>query len=147
MSNKITVLKIEELRKIPIQALVYSGSWVRIIAGTKIELRHVSNGIVLLVNHVLQPICWQVYERKIRGRLHRGGLIPDDRSWVYYLISRGRRYRYLYIMGTRIGTRDDFGARYARNCQSKKQRRIARKYRLLGLTKRKRERQVALFGP
>jgi hypothetical protein len=37
-------LKVEQLRNIPIQQLVYSGSWMRIVANTKIELKHVENG-------------------------------------------------------------------------------------------------------
>jgi hypothetical protein len=60
-------LKVEQLRNIPIQQLVYSGSWTRIIANTKIELKHVGDGIILLVNNVLQPMRWQVYERGIAG--------------------------------------------------------------------------------
>ena len=53
-------LKVEQLRNIPIQQLVYSGSWMRIVANTKIELKHVENGIILLINDVLQPVRWQV---------------------------------------------------------------------------------------
>jgi hypothetical protein len=148
MTNRPKVLKVEQLAiRIPIQTLCYSGAWSRVIDNSKIELRHVQDGIILLVNDVQQPVQWQIYERKLCGRLQRGGFIPADKQWVYYLIGRdGRRYRFLYVMGTCIGTRDDFGARYIRNCQSKKQRRIVRQCRLLGLSKRKRERQVALYG-
>jgi hypothetical protein len=93
-------LKVEQLRNIPIQQLVYSGSWMRIIGNTKIELKHVENGIILLVNDVLQPVRWQIYERKIRGDIsHRGGYIPRDKAWVYYVVGRdGLRFRCLHLL-------------------------------------------------
>ena len=148
MNDKKSI-KVEQLTiKIPIQALCYDAAWIRVIANTKIELRHVQDGIVLLVNNVQQPVRWQVYERKIRGDIsHRGGYIPQDKQWVYYLIGRdGRRYRYLYLLplpegGFRIGTRTDFGAVYSRDCYSRRQRKIAQECRLIGLTKRQRERR------
>jgi hypothetical protein len=90
---------------------------MRIIANTKIELKHVGDGIILLVNDVLQPVRWQVYERRIAGDItYRGGYIPKDKAWVYYVYGRdGRRYRYLCLMSLpdgrfRLGTRHDFGA-------------------------------------
>jgi hypothetical protein len=148
MTNKNKVLKVEELRKIPIQDLVYSGSWIRTIANTKIELIHVQDGIRLLVNDELQPVRWQVYERKIRGDIsHRGGYIPHDRSWVYYVWGNDRRrYKCLYLVPLpegrfRIGTRTDFGAVYSGDCYSRQQRKIAQEYRLMRLTKRQRERR------
>jgi hypothetical protein len=138
-------LKVEQLRNIPIQQLVYSGSWMRMIANTKIELKHVENGIILLINDVLQPVRWQVYERRIRGDIsHRGGFIPDDKSWVYYVWGNDRRrYRYLCLMSLpdgrfRIGTRHDFGAVYTSSCYSRRQRKIARECRLIRLTRRQR---------
>jgi hypothetical protein len=76
-------VKVEQLRNIAIQQLVYSGSWMRTIANTKIELQHVGDGIILLVNDVLQSVQWQVYERRIAGDIsHRGGYIPRDKAWV-----------------------------------------------------------------
>jgi hypothetical protein len=149
MTNKIKVLKVEQLTiRIPIQALCYDGAWIRVIADTKIELRHVQDGIILLVNDVLQPVSWKIYERKIRGDIsHRGGYIPHDRSWVYYVWGNdGRRYRYLYLLPLpegrfRIGTRTDFGAVYIRDCYSRRQRKIEQECRLIRLTKRQRERR------
>jgi hypothetical protein len=153
MTNKNKVLKVEELRKIPIQDLVYSGSWIRVIANTEIELRHVQDGIILLVNDALQPVSWKIYERKIRGDIsHRGGYIPHDRSWVYYVYGNdGRRYKLLYLLPLpegrfRIGTRTDFGAVYSRDCYSRRQRKIAQECRLIGLTKRQRERRQRLIA-
>jgi hypothetical protein len=126
-----------------------SGSWIRTIANTKIELIHVQDGIRLLVNDELQPVRWQVYERAIKGNIgYRGGYIPHDRAWVYYLIgSNGRRYRYLYLLALpgdnfRIGTREDHGAVYTSSCYSHhRQREIAQECRLLRLTKRQRDRR------
>jgi hypothetical protein len=143
-NNKIKVLRVEQLTiKVPIQKLVYDGAWVRIIGNTKIELGHVPDGIRLLVNDVLQPVHWQIHERRIAGDIsYRGGFIPADRCWVYYLIGRdSRRYRFLYILPVsegrfRIGTRKDFGAVYSRDCYSRRQRKIARECLLIWLTKR-----------
>jgi hypothetical protein len=152
MTNKAKVLKVEQLTiTIPIQALCYSGSWIRVIANTKIELRHVQDGIILLVNDVLQPVRWQVYERAIKGNIgYRGGYIPHDRAWVYYLIgSNGRRHRCLYLRelpedNFRIGTRKDHGAVYTSSCYSHRQRKIPQECCMLLLTKRQRERQERL---
>ena len=142
-------LKVEQLRNIPIQQLVYSGSWMRMIGNTKIELKHVENGIILLANDVLQPVRWQVYERRIAGDIsHRGDYIPRDKAWVYYVVGReGRRYKNLYLLALSggdfgIGTRDDFGAAYTTSCYSRRQRRIARECRLVGMTKRQRLKRV-----
>jgi|SRR6516225_4576864 hypothetical protein len=116
-------LKVEQPRNIPIQQLVYSGSWMRMIANTKIELKHVGDGIILLVNDVQQPVQWKVYERRIAGDIsHRGGYIPADKCWVFYVIGRdGRRYRYLCFLSLpggnfHIGTRSDFRAVYTSSC-------------------------------
>ena len=153
MTNKNKVLKVEQLRKIPVQNLIYSGSWIRTIGNTKIELRHVGpDGICLLVNDLLQPVRWQIYERAIKGNIgYRGGYIPHDRAWVYYLIgSDGCRYRYLYLLALpgdnfRIGTREDHGAVYTSSCYSHhRQREIAQECRLLRLKKRQRERRERL---
>ena len=154
MNGKKLSVKVEQLTiRIPIQALCYDGAWIRLIANTEIELRHVQDGIILLVNDALQPVSWKIYERKIRGDIsHRGGYIPHDRSWVYYVYGHdGRRYRYLYLLPLpegifRIGTRTNFGAVYARDCYSRRQRKIAQECRLLRLTKRRRERQQRLIA-
>jgi hypothetical protein len=70
---------------------------MRIVANIKVELKHVGDGIILLVNDVLQPVRWQVYERRIAGDIsHRGGYVTRDKAWVYYVVGRdGRRYRYI----------------------------------------------------
>jgi hypothetical protein len=143
------LLKVEDIHlKISINQLIYNGSWSRMINNVKVELRHLDEHyIYLFIDDVQQPMRWEIYERELRGKLRRGGFIPDGKQWVYYVVGdRGLRYRFLYIVGGRIGTRDGLQARYTRNCQSKKQRKTARKYRLLRMSKRKRERQIALFG-
>ena len=147
-------VKVEQLTiRISIQALCYSGAWIRVIANTKIELRHVQDGIILLVNNMQQPVRWQVYERTIMGDIsHRGGYIPADKRWVYYVWGNDRRrYRYLYLLPLpkgrfRIGTRTDFSAVDSRDCYSRRQRKIAQEYRLIGLTKRQRERRQRLIA-
>jgi hypothetical protein len=143
------LLKVEDIPiKISINQLVYNGSWSRMINDHKVELRHLERDyIYLFVDDMQQPMRWKIYERPMGGKLRRGGFIPDGKQWVYYVVGdNGQRYRFLYIVGTRIGTRDGLEARYIRNCQSKKQRAIARQYRLLRMSKRKRERQIALSG-
>jgi hypothetical protein len=122
---------------------------MRIIDNTKIELKHVVDGTILLVNDVLQPVRWQVYERRIAGDItYRGGYIPKDKAWVYYVYGRdGRRFRCLHLMALpgenfRIGTRSDFGAVYTSTCYSRRQRKIAQECRLLRLARRQRERVV-----
>jgi hypothetical protein len=143
------LLKIEDIHiKIPINQLVYNGSWSRMINDHKVELRHLERDyIYLFVDDMQTRIRWLIYERPMGGKLQRGGFIPDGKRRVYYVVGdRGQRYRFLYIVGSLIGTRDDLNARYTRNCHSKKQRAIVRKYRLLRMSKRKREWQIALFG-
>jgi hypothetical protein len=90
--------------------------------------------------------------RKSAGRsmLWRGGYVPADRAWDYYIIGHdGNRYRYLYLLVTgpenfRIGTRGDFGATYSRCNLSRRKRRIAKECRLLALPRRLRERKQLL---
>jgi hypothetical protein len=141
-------LKVEQLLTIPIQELCYSGSWIRKIGNTKIELRHTAEGIVLFVDEMKEPVRWAVYERTIRGDIsHRGGYIPQGKAWVYYVYgSDGRRYKYLNMLTLpdqrfRIGTRRDFGAVYTRDCYSKRQRKIYLESRLVRLTAQQRRKR------
>ena len=88
-----------------------------------------------------------MYERTIAGDItYRGGYIPRDKAWVYYVVGRdGRRFRCLHLMALpgenfRIGTRSDFRAVYTSTCYSHRQRKIAQQCRLLRLTTRQRKR-------
>jgi hypothetical protein len=71
----------------------------------------------LFVDYIRQP-------KPLRGKLHRGGFIPWDKSEVWYVVgSNGKRYRHLYIHPEEfsIGTREEFGAWYDCDCYSDKQ--------------------------
>jgi hypothetical protein len=73
----------------------------------------------LFVDYVRQPKRWVLSSRPLRGKLHRGGFIPWDKSEVWYVIgSNGKRYRHLSIHPEqlRIGTREEFGAWYDCDC-------------------------------
>src|SRR6516164_11381750 len=78
-------IRVEQLRKISINEIIYSGSWIRQFGDTTVELIHHHDGIRLSVNGCLQPICWRIYERTIRGKLANGGYIPIDKYWDYYI--------------------------------------------------------------
>jgi hypothetical protein len=55
-------IRVEQLRKISINEIIYSGSWIRQFGDTTVELIHYHDGIRLLVNGCLQPVCWRIYE-------------------------------------------------------------------------------------
>jgi hypothetical protein len=90
-------IRVEQLRKISINEIIYSDSWIRQFGDTTVELIHHHDGIRLLVNGCLQPVCWRIYERHIRGKLANGGYIPLDKCWDYYIFGYkdGKRYKYL----------------------------------------------------
>jgi hypothetical protein len=78
----------------------------------------------LFVDYIRQPKRWLLSSRPLRGKLHRGGFIPWDKSEVWYVVgSNGKRYRHLYIHPEEfsIGTREEFGAWYDCDCYSDKQ--------------------------
>src|SRR6516165_6273337 len=75
-------IRVEQLRKISINEIIYSGSWIRQFGDTTVELIHHHDGIRLLVNGCLQPVCWRIYERTIRGKLANGGYIPLDKYLI-----------------------------------------------------------------
>jgi hypothetical protein len=141
--------RVEDLIRISIKEVIYTGSWERKIGNTTIELVHTIDGIKLFVDRRLQPVCWKIYERTVKGKLQNGGYIPSDRGWYYYCFANnGRRYKHLYLLSLpdnrfRIGTRNDFGALYASSCRSKFQRTLYQEALLISLSKRKRERKIA----
>jgi hypothetical protein len=88
-------LNIESLRKISIKKIVQDGSWsTQFVGGLLITLAAESNQITLYVNGYQQPVCWPVYERTISGNLRRGGFIPYDKCWDWYIWSQGKRYHH-----------------------------------------------------
>src|SRR6516164_8191889 len=74
-------IRVEQLRKISINEIVYSGSWIRQFGDTTVELIHHSDGIRLMVNGCLQPICWRIMNA------------PFEANWrmedIFHLISAG----------------------------------------------------------
>jgi hypothetical protein len=125
-------LKIEHLKfRIGINELCYIGVWQRTVDGNKIRLEHHEDGIHLLVNGIEHAVRWKVSEQEQTMQLRNGGY---PRPYVYYVYGRdGRRYRYLYLHGSCIGTRNDHGAGYQVNYLSHKQRKrwlAARRIRL-----------------
>ena len=150
MPPKRKRIRVEQLRKISVNEIIYSGSWIRQFGDTRIELKHHRDGIKLLVDGYLQPVCWRIYERTIRGRLQNGGYIPSDKCWDYYCYGHndGRRYRYLRLLfippnGFRIGTSSDFGAMYTTSCRSQYQRKPYQRALLDSLPKRRQQRKIA----
>jgi hypothetical protein len=124
--------KIESLTKISIEQIVETG-WSKQLGQLTVRLEHDESGIILLINDIQQPVCWQIYERQIRGRLQRGGFIPAD-SAAYYVISNGKRYRHLLISkDLRIGTQGDFGATWTSRCWSRRKRNTAKECRFIGV--------------
>jgi hypothetical protein len=132
-----------QLIKIAVRELIVDGSWgPRIVNGHRLELIHANDGIHLIVNDIEQPIQWRVIEHSIPNyALNNGAKWSRGCRWHWYVVGRdGRNYKFLYIHGTRIGTRNDHGARYAVTCNSKKQRRLHLAAKAIRLGTRKRRR-------
>lgn len=86
------------------------GSWERSLNGYLISLiPEQFNGnhtLQLFVNRMRQPKCWQLSSQPHKGWLQRNGYIPKDHNEIWYVVgSDGKRYRFLFIDGTHIGTR------------------------------------------
>jgi hypothetical protein len=145
-------IRIEKLRKIPIKAICQDG-WIKRIGNLQVMLQHHPEGICLFVDGVKQQqVLWKVYERKIAGDIsYRGGYIPTDKAWDWYVIGRdNRRYKklYLQVLGPNnfsIGTRSrqEFNATYSRCCLSRRKGMAVRDARLLRLSKRMLKRKLA----
>ena len=117
-----------KLIRIPINDVCYNG-WAKTINGHQIELDLRSDGIALTTDGYLHPIRGQVYEWVIKNlQLRHGGYCPYDKRYVYYVYGRdGKRYKDLYLFGTNIGTRADFGLRYPCQVRSKTERKRSKK--------------------
>jgi hypothetical protein len=145
-------IKIESLRKIPIKEVCQDG-WIKRIGNLQIMLQHHPEGIYLFVDGAKQQqVLWKVYERRIAGNIsYRGGYIPTDKAWDWYVIGRdNRRYKNLYLLiegpnNFRIGTRakNEFNATYSRCCLSKRKGEAVRDARLLRLSTRMLKRKLA----
>jgi hypothetical protein len=107
---------LSDLIKIDIHHVVNSvGYWNRMIGNLYVSLvpelinrRHV---LSLFVNHLRQPMTWELSFRYHRGWLQRNGFIPHDCSEVWYVVgATGKRYQFLYVDPEthRIGVRTDF---------------------------------------
>ena len=135
--------------RIDIHELVKTGSWTRFFKQTRVDLIHTGN-IKLLVNNIVQPVEWEIFEYYPKLRPRNGGYVPFGKACINYLQGKdGGHYRHLYIAYTpsseafRIGTWKDFGgALYASSARSKKQRKLTQEVLLISLPKRKRERKV-----
>jgi hypothetical protein len=132
-----------KLIKIAVREIIMDGSWgPRNVNNHSHELIHRNDGIHLIVNDIKQPIKWRVIEHPIHNyALNNGRKSSRGCRWHWYVVGRdGRNYKFLYIHGTRIGTRNDHGARYAVTCNSKKQRRLHLAAKAIRLGTRKRRR-------
>jgi hypothetical protein len=63
----------------------------------------------LFVNNIRVDKTFELSSQPHRGWLQRNGYIPYHHDEIWYVISNGKRYRYLYINPetTEIGTRTD----------------------------------------
>jgi hypothetical protein len=132
-----------KLIKIAVREIIVDGSWgPRIVNGHRLELIHANDGIHLVVNDIEQPMQWRVVEHSIPHlALANGRKWSIGCRWHWYVVGPdGRNYKFLYIHGTRIGTRNDHGARYAVICNSKRQRRQHLEAKAIRLGTRKRRR-------
>jgi hypothetical protein len=149
-NRKTPKLKLNDpkLIKIPVREVVMDGSWMSPypINGYWLQLVHHADGAIhLIVNDIEQPMKWRVVEHSIPHRaLNNGRKWSIGCRWHWYVVGAdGRNYKFLYIHGTRIGTRNDHGARYAVTCNSKKQRRLHLAAKAIRLGTRKRRRWEA----
>jgi hypothetical protein len=133
------VLKIESLRKIPIQKIINDDGFEKLYNNHKIIL----NPVLIHNQTFLELICNDRCLKRFRIEEHTVGQLPYIREknaageetirrrspmLVSCVVgSNNRRYRYLYFQGLdadhfRLGTRHDLGARYSVDCMSRKQR-------------------------
>ena len=86
--------------------------------------------------------AWKVSEAEVPYlKMNNGEHWPDGSQYVYYVIGAdGKRYRHLYNLGTKIGTRTDFGLKYRSPYRSKRQRAYEHQLKAMRLGTRKRQR-------
>jgi hypothetical protein len=131
----------QQLLKINVSEICQSG-WIGLVKGYRLELQHQPQGICLLVNGEQTTQCWKVVEVEVSYlEMNNGEHWPDGSQYVYYVIGAdGKRYRHLYICGTKIGTRTDFGLKYRSPYRSKKRRAYEHQLKAIRLGTRKRRR-------
>lgn len=132
MTNKHK-LKLESLMRVSVKRIVEKNSVSRqLFDDLIITFQYAeSNVIKIFWNKQQLPICYQVSERQILGRLRNGGYIPWDKSSDYYVVARdGKRCKYLYINRTtlEIGCRSDYNPIYksSRDCRKAKRIKVIR---------------------
>jgi len=114
MKNQRKYLK--DLLAVNVNELVLETGYYEITIGDKLlslapdRCPDGSYVISLFVNHLRQPMSWELSARPHTGRLRHGGHIPYRNDEVYYVVSGGRRFRHLFIDSETmtIGTRTDF---------------------------------------
>jgi hypothetical protein len=113
MSNTFLHIPSPQLLKINVREICEFG-WIGHVEGYRLELQYRPEGICLFVDGELTTQCWKVSELEVPYlEMNNGEHWPDGSQYVYYVIGSDRkRYRHLYISGTRIGTRTDFGLKY-----------------------------------
>jgi hypothetical protein len=144
MLNTFLYIPDQQLLKINVREICLFG-WISLVKDYRLELQHGSQGICLVVNGELTTQCWKVSELEVPYlEMNNGVHWPDGSQYAYYVIGRdGKRYRHLYISGTRIGTRNDFGLKYRSPYRSKRQRRYEHSLKAIRLGTRKRRRWLA----
>jgi hypothetical protein len=141
MSNTFLHISDQQLLKINVSEICHSG-WIQNVKGYRLELQHRPQGICLFVNGELTTQVWQVSEVEVPYlEMNNGEPWPDGSQYAYYVIGAdGKRYRHLYICGTKIGTRTDFGLKYRSPYRSKRHRWYEHSLKSIRLGTRKRRR-------
>jgi hypothetical protein len=141
MPNTFLHLPDPQLLKIDVREICHSG-WIQNVKGYRLELQRRPQGIFLVVNGELTTQCWQVSEVEVPYlEMNNGEHWPDGSQYAYYVIGAdGKRYRHLYILGTKIGTRTDFGLKYRTPYRSKRHRAYEHQLKAIRLGTRKRRR-------
>jgi hypothetical protein len=128
MARKRIYPRIKDLIRIFIHRTILAGEASVEVGPYTIRLKHEEfqgqEYLQLFVNNFRQPKSWRLSTKPLRGKL-KYGYIPIDRDEQYYVIGNdGRQYSHLFINPQTfdIGTRMDFGAKYACECLSAKDR-------------------------
>jgi hypothetical protein len=109
-----------ELLKIPVQIIVFEGSYETRISSHQIVLvpEEINREyfLLLFVDGIRQQ-NWKLSSQPHRGKLQRGGrLASDEIFYVHGLNDNRHRYRFIFInpASLQIGTADEIPIRYAR---------------------------------
>jgi hypothetical protein len=129
------VLKIETLRKIPIQKIINEDGWEKYYNNKKLILNPVLEDEQIFLELIWDNVCLGRFklEEHTVGQLpyikQKDGTIRRRSPMLVFCVvgSDNKRYRFLYFRSFPdgrfvIGTRHDLGARYSVDCMSRKQR-------------------------